>query len=211
MSADELTAPGAPIPRGFLFSEPVALTGELRADIAFLGVPYGQAYSFREMVNDQSNGPAAMRRASDRMIRSIERYDFDLGGPLYDGRPIRAVDCGDVRADSARCDRARRAHRGGGAGDPASRGHAHRARRRSRDPDPGVARVRRTRADHAGADRSAHRLARGGERRARRIVEPDPPRIGDGACRRDLPDRPARDRQRAAGRGGCRDWPTART
>jgi agmatinase len=43
--------------------------------------------------------PAAMRRASDRIVRSIERYDFDLGGPLYDNRPIRTVDCGDVRAD----------------------------------------------------------------------------------------------------------------
>jgi arginase family enzyme len=45
--------------------------------------------------------PAAMRQASDRIVRSLERYDFDLGGPLYDGKPIRPVDCGDVRANSA--------------------------------------------------------------------------------------------------------------
>ena len=45
--------------------------------------------------------PTAMRQASDRMVRSLERYDFDLGGPLYAGKPIRAVDCGDVRADIA--------------------------------------------------------------------------------------------------------------
>jgi agmatinase len=43
----------------------------------------------------------AMRQASDRILRSLERYDFDLGGPLYDGKPVRAVDCGDVRADPA--------------------------------------------------------------------------------------------------------------
>ena len=31
--------------------------------------------------------------------RGLERYDFDLGGTLYDGKTIRAVDCGDVRGD----------------------------------------------------------------------------------------------------------------
>ena len=43
--------------------------------------------------------PRAMRAATSQIVRSIERYDFDLGGPLYDGRDIRAVDCGDVIAD----------------------------------------------------------------------------------------------------------------
>ena len=42
-----------------------------------------------------------MRAATDRILRGIERYDFDLDGPLYDGQPIRAVDCGDVAADVA--------------------------------------------------------------------------------------------------------------
>ena len=85
----------------FLYSEPdfgMALDG---ADIAFLGVPYGSGYSFAEQVPDQSRAPAAMRAATDRILRSIERYDFDLGGPLYDNRPIRAVDCGDVWGDVA--------------------------------------------------------------------------------------------------------------
>ncbi|SEG40177.1 agmatinase [Bosea lathyri] len=83
----------------FLYSELATDLDTLKADIAFLGIPYGDAYSVPEIVNDQSNMPAAMRRASDRIVRSIERYDFDLGGPLYDNRPIRAVDCGDVAAD----------------------------------------------------------------------------------------------------------------
>jgi agmatinase len=85
----------------FLYSKLATDLDKLDADIAFLGIPYGSAYSFREIVNDQSNMPAAMRRASDRIVRSPERYDFDLGGPLYDNRPIRTVDCGDVRADIA--------------------------------------------------------------------------------------------------------------
>jgi agmatinase len=82
----------------FLYSRLATDLEKLDADIAFLGIPHGSAYSFREIVNDQSNMPAAMRQASDRIVRSLERYDFDLGGPLYDNRPIRTVDCGDVSA-----------------------------------------------------------------------------------------------------------------
>jgi agmatinase len=83
----------------FLYSELASDLDNLQADIAFLGIPYGDAYSFAEIVNDQTNMPAAMRRATDRIVRSIERYDFDLGGPLYDNRPIRTVDCGDIIGD----------------------------------------------------------------------------------------------------------------
>ena len=83
-------------PGTFLYSDPVTDLHGLTADIAFLGVPYGQAYSYEDITNDQSNAPTAMRAASSRIVRSLERYDFDLGGPLYDGRPIRAVDCGDI-------------------------------------------------------------------------------------------------------------------
>lgn len=94
---DPITAITRKSDRGFLFSE---WSPELpaQADIAFLGIPYGSPYSFHETVNDQANGPRAMREATDRVVRSLERYDFDLGGPLYDGKSIRAVDCGDVVA-----------------------------------------------------------------------------------------------------------------
>jgi agmatinase len=84
-------------PGTFLYAEPVTTLDGLAADIAFLGVPYGQAYSYEDITNDQSNAPTAMREASVRIVRSIERYDFDLGGPLYAGKSIRTVDCGDVR------------------------------------------------------------------------------------------------------------------
>jgi agmatinase len=83
----------------FLFSELALDLEALKADIAFLGIPYGSAYSFEDITNDQSRMATAMRQASHRIVRSLERYDFDLGGPLYDGRDIRAVDCGDVRTD----------------------------------------------------------------------------------------------------------------
>ena len=54
---------------------------------------------YEDITNDQSNAPTALRAASSRIVRSLERYDFDLGGPLYAGRAIRAVDCGDIRSD----------------------------------------------------------------------------------------------------------------
>lgn len=94
-----LTAPPSTGHATFLYSNLATDLDRMEADIAFLGVPYGDAYTFAEIVNDQTNMPAAMRRATDRITRSIERYDFDLGGPLYDGRPIRTVDCGDIIGD----------------------------------------------------------------------------------------------------------------
>lgn len=96
---DALTVPPRHGHPTFLFSELALDLDSLQADIAFLGIPYGSAYSFEDITNDQSRMPTAMRQASDRIVRGLERYDFDLGGPLYDGRSIRAVDCGDVRSD----------------------------------------------------------------------------------------------------------------
>ena len=50
----------------FLYSRLATDLDRLDADIAFLGIPYGSAYSFAEIVNDQSNMPAAMRRGPMR-------------------------------------------------------------------------------------------------------------------------------------------------
>ena len=80
-----LTTAPRRMPDTFLGATPVTSLDGLAADIAFLGVPYGQAYSYEDITNDQSNGPTALRIASPRIVRSLERYDFDLGGPLYAG------------------------------------------------------------------------------------------------------------------------------
>lgn len=94
-----LTIPAKAEHRTFLYSEPCTDLDALSADIAYLGIPYGESYTFGEIASDQSRGALTMRRATGRILRAIERYDFDIGGPLYDNRPIRAVDCGDVYAD----------------------------------------------------------------------------------------------------------------
>jgi agmatinase len=71
----------------------------LDAHVAIMGMPYGDPYSIEEVDNDQTNGPTAVRRASRRISQNLDRWDFDIGGTVFDGKPIKVVDVGDVRAD----------------------------------------------------------------------------------------------------------------
>ena len=83
-----------------LFDRPLVLDlDNLEAHIAILGIPYGDPYSIAEVTNDQSNAPMAIRRAWQRALREMDRWDFDLGGTLLDGKDIRIADCGDVATD----------------------------------------------------------------------------------------------------------------
>lgn len=83
-----------------LFSELALDLDNLDADFAVLGMPYGKPYTPDDAANDQTKAPTAIRQASDRVIRSPERYDFDIDGPLLQHRTdIRFVDCGDVVPD----------------------------------------------------------------------------------------------------------------
>jgi agmatinase len=95
----KLTTSPRKVPATFLHSDYAPDLEGLKADIAFLGIPYGEAYNYADIVNDQTNGPTAMRAASPGILRGLERYDFDLDGTLYDGKPVRTVDCGDVWGD----------------------------------------------------------------------------------------------------------------
>lgn len=74
----------------------------LKADIAILGIPFGMPYSPEEMANDQSRAPDALRQASTEIdiAYTLNHYDFDLDGPLFDGQDIRVVDCGNVVAET---------------------------------------------------------------------------------------------------------------
>ncbi len=71
----------------------------LDAHIAILGMPHADPYTMAHINNDQANAPTAVRQASIKASSDLDRWDFDFGGPLFDNRPIRAVDCGDVAAD----------------------------------------------------------------------------------------------------------------
>ena len=71
----------------------------LNADIAILGIPFGMPYHAAAMANDQSRAPDAIRQDSEHVEYTRTHYDWDLDGPLLDGRDIRVVDCGNVTAD----------------------------------------------------------------------------------------------------------------
>lgn len=68
----------------------------LKADVAIIGMPYGSPYTIDELINDQTNAPTAVRRASQRISLGLDRYDFDIGGTLFDGQDVKVVDVGDV-------------------------------------------------------------------------------------------------------------------
>ena len=99
---EQLTVPPRANHRTLLYSELVTDLENFKADIAILGLPFGSAYGPRSYTNDQTNAPQAIRDVTDRMVRAPEHYDFDIGGPLLQGRSdIRFVDCGDVLPDLA--------------------------------------------------------------------------------------------------------------
>lgn len=86
--------------RTLLWSEPVTELQGLEADIAVLGMPFGAPYSAHGYSDDQSRTPLILRDLSDRFVRHPDHYDFDIDGPLMQGRTdIRFVDCGDVLPD----------------------------------------------------------------------------------------------------------------
>jgi agmatinase len=91
-----LTVPPRRTRQSFMDFEIVSDLESLDANVAILGVPYSDPYSIDQVTNDQTNAPTAIRRASTRSSGGVERWDFDLGGPIFDGKNIRVVDCGDV-------------------------------------------------------------------------------------------------------------------
>jgi agmatinase len=96
MSASQLISP---IPSGlpsFIDAERCKNLSELEADVAVIGVPYGVPYDLAGMRSPSAPAPGAIRAASRRFVKYLSHYDFDLGGPVFAGRDIRVVDCGDV-------------------------------------------------------------------------------------------------------------------
>lgn len=83
----------------FINAPPQTDLSTLQANIAVLGVPYGIPYGMGGVASSSSSTPAAIRQQSARSGQFIGHYDYDLGGPLLNGRAIRIVDCGDVPGD----------------------------------------------------------------------------------------------------------------
>lgn len=98
MSLPLTVAPFAGHPT-FLYSPLQTDLDALDAHIAILGMPYGSAYDASAISNDQIHAPDAVRSVTDRVCRHLERYDYDVGGPIYGGRQLKVVDVGNVPAD----------------------------------------------------------------------------------------------------------------
>jgi agmatinase len=96
-----LTLPPGTTPQTFLDFPFTNNLNELAADIAILGIPYGMPYDAGSMANEQSKAPDAIRQFTNAtdILYTLNHYDWDLGGPLFDNRDIRVVDCGNVTAD----------------------------------------------------------------------------------------------------------------
>jgi agmatinase len=75
----------------------------VEADFAFLGIPYGVPYEMEDLAPPAATAAVAVRQVcEDQGLREeIDQlgFDFDLGRPLFEGGPVRIVDCGDVPGD----------------------------------------------------------------------------------------------------------------
>ena len=98
MTAAPTVAPRGPSTR-FLDWPLVTELDGLAADIAVLGIPYGVPYRPAEAANDQSLAPDAIRAQSGQFSDGPEHFDFDVGGPLLDGRDVRCMDFGNAASD----------------------------------------------------------------------------------------------------------------
>jgi agmatinase len=97
--SNTLTVPPKTFLQSFMGFEIVSDLDLLNADVAILGIPYGDPYTIAEVSNDQANAPTAVRQACPAAADRLERWDYDLGGTLFEGRDIKVVDCGDIPAD----------------------------------------------------------------------------------------------------------------
>ena len=68
----------------------------LEADVAVVGVPHGYPYDMQSVTSPSGTAPRAIREQSLRFASFITHYDYDFQGPLFAGRAVRIVDCGDV-------------------------------------------------------------------------------------------------------------------
>ncbi|MEA2596565.1 MAG: agmatinase, partial [Thermomicrobiales bacterium] len=64
--------------------------------VAVIGVPNGWPYEMSAVTSPSSTAPRAIREQSIRYGRFLTHFDWEFDGPLFAGREVRVVDCGDV-------------------------------------------------------------------------------------------------------------------
>ena len=71
----------------------------INASSAFVGVPCATTY--KSVGPYAKNGPHSMRNAIASLNANIDRHNFDLDGPIFPDKTLRAVDCGDLPWDES--------------------------------------------------------------------------------------------------------------
>lgn len=64
-------------------------------DVVIFGAGHGSTYPGKDS-SGHASAADAIRAASQEDAGLVEHWDFDLGGPLFAGKPIVAIDAGDV-------------------------------------------------------------------------------------------------------------------
>jgi agmatinase len=77
---------------GFL-GFPARLSGDRAPRVVVFGAGHGSTYPGKDS-GDHALAPDSIRAASQEDADLVEHWDFDLGGPLFDGQPPSCVDIG---------------------------------------------------------------------------------------------------------------------
>ncbi len=88
-----------PIPNGepsFIDAPRCTDLATLEADFAVIGVPNGWPYEMSAVTSPSSTAPRAIREQSNRYAPFLTHFDWEFDGPLFAGREVKVVDCGDV-------------------------------------------------------------------------------------------------------------------
>ncbi|MER9435851.1 agmatinase [Mesorhizobium sp. M0618] len=75
---------------------PARLANQRSPRIILFGVGHGSSYTGTD-TRGYALAPDAIRAASKDGARDVENWDFDLGGPLFNGEPGCCIDAGDVQ------------------------------------------------------------------------------------------------------------------
>ena len=79
---------------GFL-GFPARLPGDAEPRIVLFGAPHGSTYPGADP-SGFAAAPAAIRAASQGDVQFLDSWDFDLGGPLFEGGEPCCIDAGDL-------------------------------------------------------------------------------------------------------------------
>jgi agmatinase len=74
---------------------PDSLADGIKPSAVIFGAGHGSTYAGQDS-SGSALAPGAIRAASQDDAGLVGHWDFDLGGPLFDGKPVSCIDAGDI-------------------------------------------------------------------------------------------------------------------